>query len=900
MAGSKYSSELLLEGKFQFDQNSLSAAAQFTQELVKTIERPLQEMTQRIVNNLFGRQGLGQGFQSAQFSQPGFQVQSTFTGQASPGFGQVSSTFREYLGREGRALEESYGEIKQKAFGSVGTPYSPYFEAANMARMMQKAQSAGVDVYSTLSPEQRERFKQGAITTGQKISELTGIGLKEQADYAQKIKEKEGLAEKAKVFYQERLQKIESSGASSEFVAQKRTEFEEKLIAIQQESLALQKKAEDAATKTASGIQELKIAKQALEAPEREEQARKAEIRAGRIRTGLGIAGAAISAVMLANEFPYMMEEREAATAGLERGSARALQARDINRYMAMQELGGDQALMERSRRSSYIQAFGQIGLGALGMIGGGATSIFGGAGIPVALGGLGLVGSGIRDLMNTEAGATSFREREIESRLGQTREFREASNRARAQAIRAFDISTAMGDRSLEMGLYGGVSQDVTRKQLRGGIESATKEYLEAQERISELENLPKYQARQRLRPALERETAAIETFLETEKEAKGTRALTGESLFEYAGKRGIDYRELAPVIGELGQRYKTKGGYAPMQESINLAALGIGAGTQAQLLAAQGNVDPRSAFNQIKDMYIEVFASGIEKSQLPKAMERFAQIASGVGYGCQGVAAEQARRAGAIAGGLFGEGYTGEQLSFAQRMERFQFGGGRLGAGGFGNAMSMAATSAIMGKTMVGDKSLTQMLGGNAGAVAMMLAQQGQTDESIKTILTKMGMSEEDAQKALSALGGAKGFTEAKTRGAAEMQGTIPTASRGFMAAIGVGAEGGVQTATALKADEAAKFASAPKTPDQIAKEEEARKKATGEILDKETLGKKAKAQELGVEAGELSAAFSTLQKELPTFARSIQAVNDAIASAIKTMEEKKTEAPSKSFGN
>jgi hypothetical protein len=897
MAGNKYSSELLLQGKFEFDQNSLSVAAQFTQELVKVIEGPLQEMSQRIVNNLFGRQGIGGGMPSGMLQhQSGLAVPSHMV----PGAGASGPTPPpppiQQLGVHGivggpmaqlppqlQSYMERFASPHDVGLQERLLSQSPYTGQRNIAMMMQKAQRSGLDVYSNLSEEQKKSFAKEAESVQGDIATLIKQGTDLQKQYTTSIQKAQSEVGTLRS-YSEALQKDpnmaqEMYKGMSENLKKVIDEYNtadpktrrDPVVAVLERIERLQQESVESERQTSAGIQKLKGEREALLAPTEADEETRGARRARRIQTMANVAGLVGSAVAFGAQVPYMMEEREASAAELERGSARALQSGNINRYMAMQELGGDTALTERSRRSALLSGVGQI----LGGVGIGAAGIMSGIGaVPAVIAGGGMAISGAHTLMNMESQAVSFREREIESRLGQTREFRDASSRARAQAIQSFETARGMGDQSLEDLLYGGVSIGSARSQLRAGIAGAG---------------------------TREQEAEAIRRFRDAS--AGGTRALSGQSLREYAAERGIDYGQLAPVIGEMGGRARTAGGYSPMQESINLATLGIGAGTQAELLYGQGRgadgarMDPRQAFAQIKDMYAETFATGIEKSQLPRAMERFGQMAASIGYGGTAVAQEQMRRATTMAGGMFGEGYGGAQLDFANRMQRFQFGGGPLGSGGLGNAMAMSAMGNILQGTQVGGKSLQDTLGGNAGVVSMMLAQQGQTDESMKTILMKAGgMSEQDAAAAVKQLGGAKGLESMRTKGMVGAYGGIGEGPLGFLTAMMTGAEGGAQMEAALKSPSAMQKLTQPKTAEEMAKEADARKLADAGIIP-DSLGGKARAQELGVESAELSAAFSTLKAELPTFANSIRIVNEAIENAVKTMQEKKA---SNSFGN
>jgi hypothetical protein len=859
MAGGKYSSELLLQGKFEFDQSSLSEAAKFTQELVKTIERPLQEMAQRIVASIAGQGGIGQAGQIILTNRYGVptgqgsgitepppplptQGQAGATG-VQPG-SPVSAEFIKQVRNEFRLPEHRIVEGIAKRMGEA---YSPHQETANLAMFMKKAQGLGMDMYSQMSPEQKEQFKQSAEYKRKEMDLAVTVGREEQREFTRTIGKLEEAIRKLK----EELPKK---------MGDELKEGEAKLGILEKQKQEAVKQASERSEETSAVLTGLARERSALQEPEiqerQAEEQRRQEAQMARSRSlarTFGVAQMAIQGMQFGNELPYMMEERRAASAQLERGSARALLSGDMERYQVIQELGGDEALAERSRRSSYMGAgLATAGAGLAGIagsalagsgaLGAGLTGLgLTGVGMPLALAGAGIYGA--YKFMNAESEATQLREREIQARTGQTQEFRQASARARARLEQSFDMATATGDRSLEMMFYGA-----------GAPEARTP---------------------------------------------------TGRSLFQSAAQRGVDYGQLAPVIAELGQRSRTTArapfaAYSPMQDSINLASLGIGAQTQAGLLSAQDTatrLNPREAFAQIKDMYVEAYATGIEKSQLPKAMERFAGMAASIGFGGTNVAQEQMRRATSMAGAAFGEEYGLGQLDLATRAQKFQFGGGPLGSGGLGNALGIMATSGILESTKVGDKSLSGMLGGNAGVVSMMLAQQGQTDESMVQILTNVGgMTEQQAKEAVKNMGGAKGFTAQRESGQRGGLGAVGAPGVALMTAMGVGAEGGAQVGAITEMAKAAiKGTSPADTLEGRIKATSAREKVeAGEGVG--PAGGKIKATRLGVEAEELEKVFDVLVKTLPNFSTAVSNASEAINTAISTMKEKSAQ----NFGN
>lgn len=941
MAGNKYSSELLLQGKFEFDQNSLSSAAQFTQELVKTIEGPLQEMTQRIVSNLFGRQGLGQGFQSALVDQYGKPITSSQApgglppvqggptgspppvGAATspiqgvgnifpPGQGPTSAAFQEYVKTQFRPID--FGELKAGITSAVGRPYSPEFEARNMALMMQKAQGAGVDVYSTMTSEQKEQFKTAANTMQTRISEAIRIGQAEQASKSGNIKS----VEDAMAAIEDHMSRMPDR------LGQAYKEAQNELVALQKEHVRLQKDASDAAEQTAAGIQELKRAKDALEAPGRAEQEAKAADtmrRLGLVSTGLGMAS---SLAAFTTERPYALEEARAARAGMERGGARALLSGDMIRYGLIQELGGEEALTARSitsARSGYAAgALGSLaGGGLMAMIGSGMISGIGAGavgGLPGAIiGGLaGLGGAaymGYKGIFEPEESAKGYYEREISARAGKSQEVRAAMSTSYDRLRGSFRTARDLGDVGLEAMLYGGSTTSLTSGQIKTG-ELEERLYPEKEsisnfidrnigrgvDKLLDTMGVPESFYRSsdaQIRKAREAagQPSAI-SAAEREKEYFRKGLVQDESgnlvdLNTYAAKFGVDYSEIgAPLAGAFGQ--KLTGGMA--KEAIALKSLGVGPETIAGFGAGELRQDPRDAFNRVKDLYAEAMSTGIEKSQLPRAMEAVAQQAAGIGIGGGAQAGEAFRRATGLAGAEFGTGYGAAQLSSAQRVEQLIFGrGGTFGGGGMGGAGRVLGAQEVMGKEVLDGKSLTDLMGGQSGMFMELLSKGGMTEAGLKKGLQQFlpDMSEEQINQIIKAQGGLEGIKKTISGGALG----IPEAGRQAITGLG---------ATTFDAAVAEREMAADKSLQATI--EKSVKEGAGAGLKGEvptTPGGVAVSSELGVKATELNTALVKVIETVPSFTEAVKNAVDGINKGLQELYPTINRAGgNQSFGN
>jgi len=207
MANQKYTSQLILEGKFEADQASLSEAAKYAQDLARVMEAPLQEMTQRIIENLFGKQGLGQSSRVVdQYGQPATTA-NPISGASAPPPPQVppisgagappsqippdpNAQIARFLNRDmapwqvrqgmGKSLADLTPDESIKSFINKVDPEtdtkqnllaetirkiaSPEAEMeAGKAGVIAKMKQAGVDV--DLTPQEKEQMKGAAALT---------------------------------------------------------------------------------------------------------------------------------------------------------------------------------------------------------------------------------------------------------------------------------------------------------------------------------------------------------------------------------------------------------------------------------------------------------------------------------------------------------------------------------------------------------------------------------------------------------------------------------------------------------------------------------------------------------------------------------------------------------------
>lgn len=862
MAGNKYSSELLLQGKFEIDQNSLSVAAKFTQELVNIIERPLQEMSHRISSSIAKAVGggrlvdqFGVPFQSADVgasagsgaTKPAPQIPQ----QGAPGsLGQAPTHLHSYM-EQFRAPHDV--GLAQKIMAERQTSES------NIAMMYQKAKGAGVDLYSNLSEEQKRSWAKQAGNVDESIKQLVSSGVEVQKNFNEKIE----------VLRKDRSLMEAVSGAGgiqspegkkafdqmSDTLKQTVKDFytlsaeaqndprNQPLIKLTEELVALQKESNEKQDEFAGAIQVLKNQKSALMDPTLADEAQKAEIeqqKAMGVRRNIMGAMMAVQGVSQLGQFaldrPAALERASATRAGMERGESRALLSGDLERYALIRELGGQERLtsesMKESRLGLGLQSFGGIAGGIAGYLGAGsAATALGGAG---AAGGAGVIASLMNPLgmlalggglayggykayqaiNEPEEDARQRYEERLASRAEQSRELRMGMGMSRSRLSQAFQTSRALGDTGLESLIYGsGVGRGPSMQDLN-----------------------------------------------------------------TYAAGLGVDYSQIgAPLAGAFGSKVTPD----LAKQAVDLSTRGISPDILSQFGVGASSQDPRETFSRVKDLYAEAMSSGIEKSQLPRAMERVASVAASSGLGGAAEVSASFKAAASMAGSTFGPGYNAQQLSTAQKVEQMIFGtGGTFGGGGMGGAGRILGASDVMQKKIVGGKSLQDVLGDKSGIFTEMLTKgpvgsEKEFIEGLKGI--DPNMSEDMARQFYKGLGGSEGISKTISGGALK----LPEEARMFQAQMEAGSFTEAVKSRQLSSDESVRRGISARA-----------RTGAGEGLGAEavtTPGGVLTTSQLATEATALAEALNATVKALPEFKTAVEAASSGIRKAMEGLEEK-----------
>lgn len=815
MPGNKYSSELLLQGKFEFDQSSLSTAAQFTQELVNTIEKPLQEMTQRIVNNLFGRQGLGQGFQGGLVNQYGQPISSAPQGgglppisggptppppgggggQQPPGMPPVSATTKAFLDQFQQSGDLIAGLTSRMSGGQYGLNYGPYAEG-NVARMIQQASRAGVNLQ--LSEEQRETMRGAAGAMRGDLAKVLELSIDEQKQFMEEIKK---LSEKT-----QDLQKTMAEATDAEQKKQAGAD----LLATQKMLEDKQRAAQDAAEKTGAQISRTRGLIEAAEAPDEADAMEKAAKRAVMTRgviAGIGAAGAFITG---AARLPGELRAEEAARYGMSGMAGRMLAQGDISGLAALQNIGGQEAVRQRAGIETFGQgvggilsstAIGSVGGGALAAIlaamgtgaAGGAAAGGGIASLPLALiGGLGGLAYGTYNYYtNSERMQQQNMQAQVAAEREKYAEYYGAMDQSRGRAMMSFQTAQRLGSRGVESFLYGGASTRQMQDEMTRGVLAQN----ELQELEAEKEQRRKqgqltpgdeemYNIRaKRIRESLPNEQQLISGI------RYGRAGMVEDALLpspltdrrvtmdEYAARRGIMGQEAfdirAGLVGMAGTRGADKSLFTDI---VNLKSMGF-AGAQSAMGAVYGtdlSGDPRKALDAVRDIWIELLAKGYDESKAGRMAEQIAGMAGAVGIGGESAirTARLATAASETLGNLTEQGLSFRQGvlgQFARGSDLITGGGGLMGFG------ALRGTEKFLGGEEF--KDLTEK---QRSDLLMVLGSGEQTGKSIQQAMkdiTGRDVSEERAKQLADEL------AKAKVGGLSETMGGI-TGMQSFQA--------------------------------------------------------------------------------------------------------------------
>jgi hypothetical protein len=423
--------------------------------------------------------------------------------------------------------------------------------------------------------------------------------------------------------------------------------------------------------------------------------ARRAQMfgRASRIGTAVG------SAMAFAGHLPGALRESAYAGSEVDNKEGRSFAAGEYDRLLAMQTLGGREAMSRQSVFESTMTGVGGILRDAIGgaMIGNtvapGAGAAYGAIG-GAAMGATNFV-TGFNSRMN------SSMEDQINKQMGTNKEFFDPYRAGLGTAMGSFRSARNMGAPELSGMLTGG--EDVSLMMKRAS--SLNLSSMEDAAYVEQLKNSPN----QKWAASLSR--SASGRIAATESEAasmypKIARArkyqMFDPRANDGAGGTGTlrDYASNA-FAGDLydqtmGQLTSTMGGVFGNKDPRLLSAKGgLGALFEAQgmgfanapQLAAglfQGGIGRDDSMRQTKEMFSEAVAAGLAKEKVGDSLKIVAAQAS------QGLGAAQGARdnysmAMGAAQGLFGGAIEGHQMDFVQR-EQSKINSAGKQAGGIG----------------------------------------------------------------------------------------------------------------------------------------------------------------------------------------------------------------------
>lgn len=934
MADSKITQELLIKGAMEFDKGSISAAAQFSQELVKVIEGPLQEMSKRVIEGLFGKNGLGQNLPGqsqlvqadkwgnitgsispttnippGQVTPPGTQSGSNIPPSAPPGAPLAQpppppprNQYSSLIERTQQAISEN--RLINVSGNDAGDPRTfprmsiPYSEAS-AAMLAQKMQRAGVDPGTT--PEQKSKWSEMAKTIGADIITERDTSMETQKNYAKAIEETENTISKFNEALRKSVDLMEEQGKSEEEIAEVQKTSGAEISVYRQHLETLQKDQVDNAERAAARVSDMGKMKSSLEAPAMEDENRarvESAQRRQNIIKGVGIAG---QALQMAGQLPLTMARNEAAYAGMEGMETRAAMSGDMNRLIAMQQLGGKESIMGTAGLGTAITGIGQMAGGAaISLLGGGPSS-------PVGLAGAGLALGGANKMLNFRQEQSQYAEGLIGAQQGKYQEYFQATGAARDRAKESFQTARQLGMPGAEGFLFGGSNLETLSSQK----ETSQKE-LEKQNDLLQratgtkknqgiLESIGDMFKREwgaestdpnLIRSKISNISGSISGINEMMPYAKEGQVNIGggrtQSVNEYAAGRGISGQEVQRTLGEFaygaGSRYmedrsqdriKERGQIS--KEMINMQSAGFSnvAGVVTGAMAGSTEQDPRKALNQVKDMWIEMLGAGLDKSKLTKVMENVgAQM--GATYGGGASAQYALEKSMAFAQQIAGPGKEVKEnmLGLGARIETGLESGFKMGAGGPLEEAGAAGTMKILG----GMKGFTDAQKSEAYIALSKTAPK--SAKELKDYLSGLGGKEFDTKEA------EKLFKESEEtkRGGAERYAGLQGGA-GLMVREQIAPAENLPQRTAI--DAAIKSGLSPQMAIDKVRSDEA-KTAAAEGVKPTTVGGKAVAMEAQAAAATVTSGLGMLPGQISTMASALNGIVKTITDSYNRLIE------------
>lgn len=738
MPNQKYTSQLLLEGKFEIDQNSLSEAAKFAQELSKTLEAPLQEMTKRIVESLVGPSGLGKA--AGLVDQYGTPV----SGTPASGGGNVppppqvptspiggapppqdpQAVLARFLNRDmqpwqirqgmGKSLsdltaDESIKDFIKKVDPETGTKQNILAESirkiaspeaemeAGKAGVLAKMKQAGVDV--DISPKEKEQMKSAAA----EIRE----GLKDAFETIKASNEE--LVKKLNETTEEIKKQEELITKYQETEPEKAAAAEQNKAALEETKGALTRKFESNQEEYQAEVARKTRQIKALEEPAKEDEDAAAAASMKRSRMLVGGLGVVAAGMKMYGELPTQMERHEAGMATATRFGSRSFGRGDEQTAEIIQELGGQESMYEEaSRREKWKAGGGLLGSMVAGgvagtFVGGPVGTVLGAAGAGIAYG-VSKYGSFGKDVAANQAEQTA-------NRAEQFQEYYDARRVGKEKYKRSYADMVGMGlvSQEAEDFLYGKTQMDITPAQPVANMAPGT--------------SIP----------------AAL---------VPSTTAPVTKDIQSYAAERSIGGSELY----NMQRSFMQSGGEKALNEKdtfrqmVNLQSMGLSntADMQAGALERLTTNDPKKAFELIKDMYADAVASGMDKTKIAKSMEVAMAQVSGYGSAELGM-----RRFGELTDSAKtfaqGEQVSGPMMDFLQRIQSSVANVTGQGGSGLGQVagfdVAREAMNKKVGETGKSVKEMFQERGLTGSALEFMLGQNEMTPESIQAASESMG---------------------------------------------------------------------------------------------------------------------------------------------------------------
>jgi hypothetical protein len=381
--------------------------------------------------------------------------------------------------------------------------------------------------------------------------------------------------------------------------------------------------------------------------------------------------------IELMGELPGLLRRSAAAGAEVDNLEARTAMRGDVEQMMAIQRLGGQDALRGRARLEEGTQIAGEIAAAvglAMAPVSGGLSLLLGASALGIGV-----------DAFRRTAG---FNERVNQNIMGQTEAERRQNEeiytflqRGRETAVRGFDAARQSGAPELSGLMAGGGDANLAGNAAVQAREA--RDRLREQISTAQMNTPGDTMAIQSLR---QRETQLTNRINELESQGAQanpfmvTSGGRNVSLRQFAAQFGIredEFLQTMQGVGSMGGAFMGEQNRTPganqIAELIRLQGIGLpnAAGIASQLFQS-GGMTRGESIDTVRQVFEDAVSAGMDKAQVGRAMTEMAARAGQLGFGGAGVAATEMQRSMGLAQAAFSSTVEGPEMRFAQQINQ------------------------------------------------------------------------------------------------------------------------------------------------------------------------------------------------------------------------------------